>query len=306
MDNFSWRNHYVPRIALGTVQLGLPYGIANKSGQPDFELACKIVKVAWENGIRFFDTAQAYGQSEKVLGQTFAALDIADQAQVVTKLGLDLESKSAAEIAGSIEISRKLLGVPKFFGVMLHRGSWLRNWRKRYKPAFNILREKGITSYAGVSVYTEAEIKLAFELPEIDLIQVPFNVFDQRGWWLGWFEKAHALGKLIIVRSIYLQGLLLLPADKLSAKMEFAREPLERFHSLCQHYRLKPANMALGYVANKSPDTILLFGAEVPAQIVENISLYKNLSCPKSAIDEIDVCFADLDTKLINPSQWTI
>jgi len=53
-------------LVLGTAQLGLPYGIANQTGQPDQVVATAIIREAWNQGIREFDTAQGYGDSEQV------------------------------------------------------------------------------------------------------------------------------------------------------------------------------------------------------------------------------------------------
>ena len=74
------------KITLGTVQFGLDYGIANTDGKPSYEKARDIVATACENGITSFDTAAAYGDSEKVLGQIFKELQIKDKVQVVSKV----------------------------------------------------------------------------------------------------------------------------------------------------------------------------------------------------------------------------
>ena len=65
------------RLVLGTVQLGLDYGIANENGKPTQDQATAIIQKAWDNGIREFDTAQAYVTIENVLGIALKKLGIA-------------------------------------------------------------------------------------------------------------------------------------------------------------------------------------------------------------------------------------
>src|SRR5258705_3440888 len=74
------------RLALGTAQLGLSYGIANRTAQPTEAIARQIVEDSWTGGVEFFDTAQVYGTSEVVLGRCFRDLGIADRVRVVSKL----------------------------------------------------------------------------------------------------------------------------------------------------------------------------------------------------------------------------
>jgi spore coat polysaccharide biosynthesis protein SpsF len=64
----------------------MQYGIANVRGKPTEGEALEIVNAAWTHGMRFFDTAQAYGDSKKVLGRAFRSLGFADQVKVVSKL----------------------------------------------------------------------------------------------------------------------------------------------------------------------------------------------------------------------------
>src|SRR5438552_4624627 len=89
------------RLALGTAQLGMQYGVANRTGQPDLEVATRIVSTARQAGIRYFDTAQAYGKSETVLGSVFQRIGTGDVA-VVTKLPTQLDTTDADAILRGI------------------------------------------------------------------------------------------------------------------------------------------------------------------------------------------------------------
>ena len=100
------------RLALGTAQLGMPYGIANRTGKPDLAAARSIVDTAWDAGIRYFDTAQAYGDSESVLGQALENRDAA----IITKLPPKLEN-----VSQHLRESLRRLGRATIWGVLLHR-----------------------------------------------------------------------------------------------------------------------------------------------------------------------------------------
>lgn len=114
------------KITLGTVQFGLDYGIANTSGKPSYEKSRDIVARAYENGITSFDTAAAYGDSEKVLGQIFQELKLKDKVKVISKvppvkeLNLSL-SEAERMINKSVETSLERLGVDQLAACLFHR-----------------------------------------------------------------------------------------------------------------------------------------------------------------------------------------
>ena len=111
----------ISRLVLGTAQLGMDYGIANKSGRPNSAMAEEMVETAWENGIKIYDTAQGYGESEKALGKALNSLGLSSDANIITKLDpkLDLLDKDALEQAVRESLTR--LEVPSLHGLMLHR-----------------------------------------------------------------------------------------------------------------------------------------------------------------------------------------
>ena len=70
---FIEKNGYkISELTLGTVQLGLAYGVNNYRGMPSFEESSAILDTALSEGIISFDTAQAYGESETVLKRYFS------------------------------------------------------------------------------------------------------------------------------------------------------------------------------------------------------------------------------------------
>ena len=142
------------RLVLGTVQLGLQYGIANKTGLPDEVMAIAIVHQAWENGIREFDTAQGYGMSETVLGQCLSELNIAQEAKIISKFDPAINHLDADEMSKTLDQSLSRLRVDSLFGMMLHKEDILSLWDQGLQRILEGFISSGMIQHVGVSVYS--------------------------------------------------------------------------------------------------------------------------------------------------------
>ncbi len=151
------------RLVLGTAQLGMPYGIANSTGKPDFETAVSLIKTAWEHGIREFDTAQAYGESEAVLGRALSSLGISNEARIITKLDPKLEPQQGHNIKRAINRSLERLQIPSLYGLMLHREEWLDYLNNGLEKTLRDLVLDGTVQHLGVSLYTPVKALQALE-----------------------------------------------------------------------------------------------------------------------------------------------
>ncbi|MDO9028146.1 MAG: aldo/keto reductase, partial [Candidatus Roizmanbacteria bacterium] len=174
-------------LVLGTAQLGFHYGIANKTGQPDQATATAIVQEAWKNGIREFDTAQVYGNSEVVLGKALSELGIAREARVISKFNPALDHLSAVAMSDALNESLRRLGVPYLFGMMLHKEEILSLWDKGLAEILHELVLSGRIKHIGVSVYSPDKAIQALNTDVVDMVQLPANILDRR------FEKAGVL-----------------------------------------------------------------------------------------------------------------
>ncbi len=85
MQTIPWHEWHLSRLMLGTVQFGMPYGVANRTGQPDAARVREILTVAADGGVNCLDTAALYGSSEETLGRALAELGLAGKMTVVTK-----------------------------------------------------------------------------------------------------------------------------------------------------------------------------------------------------------------------------
>jgi len=299
----SNESNQTSRLVLGTAQLGMDYGIANTTGQPVYHTVSSIVQEAWEYGLREFDTAQAYGQSEQVLGQVFKDLGIAAEVRVITKFASDVDHSDRTTLNNAFEISLNNLGVESLYGLMLHREDMLDLWEKGLRENLMDIVDSGRVKHMGVSVYSPGKAVQAINADGISIVQLPTNVMDRRFEKAGVFQLADDARKTIYVRSIFLQGLLLMPPDDMPEHMRFAAPVLNRLTSLAQGAGLSVNELCIGYIKNAFSHARLIFGAETPVQVRENIK-YWNMSWSDGLTEKIQIEFDEIDEMVLNPSLW--
>ncbi len=204
------------RLALGTVQFGLDYGVANAAGIVPRAEASRILAFARESGIDTLDTAASYGDSELVLG----TLNV-DGFRVVTKLPAEIPSEGSVSewVRRSANASLTRLQQRNLYGMMLHRPSQLfEAGGEDIYQSLLALKSNGIVSKVGVSIYDPNELDSLFENFDFDLVQAPLSVVDRRMISSGWIGRLASRGIELHVRSVFLQGLLLMPAVVRPAK----------------------------------------------------------------------------------------
>ncbi|MDY7034791.1 MAG: aldo/keto reductase, partial [Thermodesulfobacteriota bacterium] len=281
----------------------MEYGVSNKTGKPDFRTAYDIVRTAWDHGITYFDTAQAYGDSEEVLGKCIKELRTGNKAQpsVISKLILNNDFYDIDRILKRVDVSIEKLGLNELWGLMLHRESYLDRGRNFLTNIVSILKSSKKIKNFGVSVYSAEKAIEALNMPEIDIVQVPFNVFDQRALDKGVFHLAAEKKKTVFIRSVYLQGLLLLNPNQVQDNLSFSRDMLKKYHSFSRDCDIPPKLLALTFVLKKAPDAMIVIGSENAEQVKENVFLLREAK---------EVCLPDIsflsttDPRLINPSLW--
>jgi len=297
------RHQSASQLVLGTAQLGMPYGVANQAGPPDFETAVAVIKTAWEYGIREFDTAATYGASEAVLGRALASLGISPEARIITKLDPGLDPHQGQALKMALERSLERLQVASLYGLLLHREAWLDDLND---DVANILREfvrLGLVHHLGASLYSPARAQQALASDLFEVIQVPANILDRRFADAGVFQAAEDSGKQVYIRSVFLQGLLLMRPEDLPANLAFAKPTLRRIDTLCLQYNYTRQKMALRYIKGAYPQAKIIFGAETPAQVEQNLHIWEDdsLSClPRNTVDSLAI----EDERIINPSLW--
>ncbi len=290
-------------LVLGTAQLGLHYGIANKTGQPDQTAATAIVREAWEGGIHEFDTAQGYGISELVLGKALSKLSLSEKVRVISKLDPDVEHLSRTDMSDALEQSLTTLGVPYLSGLMLHREHLLSHWDKGLAEILSDFVSSGRVKHIGVAVYSPDKAIKALKTNGIDMVQLPTNVLDRRFEKEGVFQLADKKKKKIYIRSVFLQGLILMDIKEIPEGMAFAMPVLKKLESISVDSGLSRQEIALGYIKAEMPNSKVVFGADTPEHVKENLACWERTT-PSSLTSEVKKHFDDVDEKILNPSLW--
>ena len=290
-------------IVLGTAQFGSAYGIANKTGWPGQATATAIVQEAWGNGIHEFDTAQAYGKSEEVLGRALSEIGITKEARVISKFNPNLNHLSAVAMSNALNESLAKLGVPYLFGIMLHREKMLSLWDKGLAEMLHGFVLSGRVKHIGVSVYSPDKAIQALNAEGIDMVQLPCNILDRRFENAGVFHLAEKKKKQIYIRSVFLQGLLLMEPEEILTTMAFAIPVLEKIKTLSHDLGLSRQEIALGFIKSGFPNAHVIFGAETKYQVKENVLIWKK-KMPELLCNKVRTLFADVSEKILNPTLW--
>lgn len=278
------------RLALGTVQFGLDYGISNRAGEvADSELD-SILALARRLGIETLDTAQAYGNAESRLGSRHTG-----DFTMVSKLA---PGTSATNVVACVDDSLRRLGRARLDGLLLHRsqdaGSAL---FERLKD----LQRQGKVGKLGVSVYSPQELEHWLEEGHpLQLVQLPANLLDQRFLRAGWLDRLQDMGCEIHIRSLFLQGLLLMQPAMRPAYFEAFAEPLTRLDNW--HPHLSPLVKALSLIAALPQVSRFVVGVCHAHELAAIGAAHGHL--PQWPDDEIAGLACD-DPALINPARWT-
>jgi aryl-alcohol dehydrogenase-like predicted oxidoreductase len=283
-------------IVLGTVQFGLPYGVANRSGAPDDEQAATILRIARRGGIRMLDTAVAYGDSEARLGEIgVAGLQVMSKLPPLPDDCADVAGWAREQVAGSLQRLR----VDRLHGLSLHRPGQLLEARggELYR-ALCSLREQGLVEKIGVSIYQPDELERLFAEYRFDMVQSPFNIFDRRLLTSGWIDRLAALDCELHVRSIFLQGLLLMPAGERPSYFNRWRDLLEDWDRWLRKSGVSALQACLGFALAQPGIAKVVVGVDGPAQLEEILLAAEAPALPMPAE------LSSTDPDLLNPARW--
>lgn len=308
MQTTSFAHDYtLSKLMLGTVQFGLPYGVANRSGQPTYAEVRAIVAAAIEGGVTCFDTAAAYGTSEEVLGRALHELGVADRVMVVTKVqpltdvAVADATVAAREIEHSVDRSRQRLRLDCLPLVLFHREA-----DGCYLEELDRLKTKGWLSQCGVSCDNQPGPAAEFVAdPHVSALQVPGNLLDRRHQHSGLLAEAAARDVAIFIRSVYLQGLLVMPEVAVPVHVR-AVLPVRRKLAAVAHAAGMPlTELAIRYMVSQTGVTSLVIGVETVAQIRDNIELFTRGPLTAEVLAAADAVVPDLSEAIVTPSLWS-
>lgn len=292
---------------LGTVQLGMNYGITGKTEKPDEAYAHSILDTAVKCGVNTLDTANNYGDSERVIGNWLASRDGLEKPLVITKLGpFDHSSEEALRkcIREQAERSLATLGLSTVDVMMLHNfGEYMKN-PEVVIDEFRRFKENGKARMIAASAYSDHDYKMIAE-SGFEAVQIPLNAFDQSRIEDGGVDAIAKAGMLIFTRSVFLQGLVFMDPDNLPAKMSFAEETLRKYKALADKFGMSPEVLALSFVLSVPGVTSVVLGCQTPEQVEANSELIdKTRKLTDSEIEELRGAFSGIDRLVIDPRLW--
>jgi len=282
------------KMVLGTAQFGMDYGIANVSGKPTMKEVFGILDLAWEKGIKRFDTAPGYG-TEAFLGEFITANGLQDEAIVFTKIpSLDGTSDYEKVIWTSLESSLKKLGCS--IDVLFFHNPADSNLLLKDPQFFENLMHDYQVSTLGVSVYEQQEVRqlsgCQFELA----FQFPFNVLDRR------FEQVSMPKSKRYARSIFLQGLLSTQNGLRPDAPEELFNLQKGYHNRLADHHLDPISYAVSFVTRNNFVDYFLIGVDTEKQLQDILDLE-----PYQEMDMVvlDALLVNTDKKWIDPRNWS-
>ena len=284
------------RLALGTAQFGLNYGIANQTGQVSVSDVVTILDGARVAGLDTLDTAIAYGDSEHRLGQIGVK-----QWQIVSKLPQlpdrlpDVGAWVRASVMGSIE----RLNVSCLGGLLLHHPADLLGTQGEALYAVMAeLKSLGLVRKIGVSIYQPDELNALLERMTFDVVQAPFNILDRRLIDSGWLGRLRDLGVELHVRSVFMQGLLLMPATLRPAKFQRWQPLWNEWDRWLNTHQLTPLEACLRYALSFNEIRRVIVGVDTPRQLKEIIA------AAAGELPAVPFGLQSTDVELLNPSNW--
>lgn len=287
----------MPELALGTANFGMHYGFANEFGQISSDSVAEILSVAKQAGIRCLDTANAYGESQRVLGE----IGVEDW-RVVSKISsIEPDCKNVAGFV--IEQVKKILEdlqVKSIDTILVHNAQDLIG--QNGDQIFSVLHElkhDNVVAKIGVSIYEPGDIDTIVRRYPIEVVQAPLNVLDNRLASFGYLEQLNGNGIEVHARSIFLQGLLI--SRRLQEQPNFRQwqETFRHWNEFSDSSGRSNLANCVGHVRSFEQISQIVVGVDSPIQLGEVIGAFSGLA---ERVPVLDIKF---DEKLINPSAWS-
>lgn len=309
MKYITAKEQKLSMFSLGTVQLGMNYGIGADRAKPSEEKAFALLDRAMELGVDNLDTANNYGDSEAVIGRWLQKRKAEGKEcpWVVTKIG-PLKHGSfdivRDDILRQTEGCQKTLGVDTIDCLMLHNYEDYADDRDNVRKVFEELKAQNAYRYSAISAYSEHDYGVIAD-SGFDATQIPMNVFD----WVkindGEMEKLEKSGMMVFVRSVFLQGLVFHTPESLDPRLSFCLPYLEKYCGFCKEFGLSPAVLALSFVQSVPGVTTTVLGCDNVAQLESNCQLFdQTVKLTDEQMKLLHDAFTGIDPRVINPRVW--
>ena len=241
-------------ITLGTAQFGFNYGITNNVGKVNEKSVKKILKKAEKNNIKYLDTAQSYGNAEEVIGRCKPK---DSKFEINSKLSFlkneNITENDIQKLEKNFEQTLKNLKTQSINTFLVHDSKNLKgNKSKKLIKWLQSLKERELIKNIGISIYDLEELNNSY-LEDIDLIQIPISIYNQKLVDGGYLESLSNKGYLIHARSCFLQGLILTAAKNWPSHISRElRDHHFKTELLAKKNDLSLIDLSLNYIKNLS------------------------------------------------------
>lgn len=292
-------------LRLGTVQFGMDYGI-NHQTKPSVRDCIAMLDYATQNGIANLDTAYAYGMAESVIGEFLKKKTIPrDRLNISSKLAPNAMDGIAPEDyeAKVLELIKGQLGTlgTDYLDVYLYHSARYVN-DEALLSALQAAKKEGLAKMVGVSVYEPDEVRVGLASDKVDFMQFPYSIFDQRMLAAGIFDLP-SNGTELDTRSAFIQGLIVMSADKVPPFLAKARPIVRKLDEVCGKYGVNRIALAMSFVKQQKSISSLVFGVDNMEQLKDDIRYFNN-DIPRETVNEIAKEFAGIETDIVMPSLW--
>lgn len=290
----------VSRLVLGTAQLGAAYGAFNRVGPLAPAAARELLDTAWAAGINCFDTARAYAESEERIGAWRRERGVTPL--LVSKLPKQPDEFAPGAVENAFAESARRLGVQYIDGYLCHRAADLE--KPGVRAAMERLASDRRIERIGVSVYAPEEIERALAVSGIGIVQAPVSVANARLMESDAIADAAARGVLVFARSIFLQGALIAPPERLPVRLAGLAPFVARLHALAREAGHDAMTLALAAVAARKEVHAIVLGGESPGQLRAWMAALAGPQPERAVIAEAWKIFTDAPPALTDPSRW--
>lgn len=286
-----------PALSLGTATFDSDYGIANQGKGTTSSDVKQILHEASELNVSHLDTASSYGRAEQLIGQFWPK---GGPLKITTKVSPD-DCKSASSIFCAVQKSLAATQAVEFWSVLLHDPTELLgdNGREIRNGLLQVL-DAGLTTRIGISAYSEREVELAKDImPELTVFQIPENLCDRRKYHSIKLREMSRQGDQFFVRSVFLQGLLLMNPKEVPSKVRDAVEVLKILNNFCLEHSISALDLCLGYAKSIPWASGVVVGVASVKQLRKINSSFR--SGTYDEFSEVPV----LGDWLIDPRNWS-
>lgn len=284
------------KLAIGTANFGFSYGATNNNGRLSDTEINSIMYKAKTSKVTTFDTAQSYGDSEERLSSF-----LNDETNIITKIRIELQNKKVSQSLQQLFArSLRRLKRERAYALLLHNAEVLvgRDGATIVRELQN-LKDKGLIKKIGVSIYDPEILEVVLRSFEIDIVQLPFNIFDREVYLTGWVEELKNKNIEIHTRSVFLQGILLTKRHNLPDWFrKHWSELFDQWFDFQYQLGKSAVEIALGFVLCQPWIDKVIVGVDNSEQLSRLIEIEKSLK------EKYEPTFFCRDPNLINPSLW--